>query len=121
MAKLLLNLRHVPEDEANDVLAFLDAHRIAHYQTPPSLFGISAGGIWLKEDADLAQARALMADYQRGRQQRVRAEHEAARRDGTAERFGDLVRTQPWQVAWRIVAIVLLLGLLAVPYLILRA
>ena len=29
MAKMLLNLRHVPEDEADDVRAFLDANRIA--------------------------------------------------------------------------------------------
>ena len=105
MAKLLLNLRHVPEDEADDVCAFLDAHRIDYYLTPPSMFGISAGGIWLRENDDLAQAKRLMADYQRERQQRVRAEHEAARRDGTAETFADLVRMQPWQVAWRIVEI----------------
>ncbi|MBP6798692.1 MAG: hypothetical protein KA124_11395 [Luteimonas sp.] len=121
MAKLLLNLRHVPEDEADDVRGFLDRHRIAHYDTPPGPFGITAGGIWLREDDDLPQARRLMADYQRERQARVRAEHAKAREDGSAETFADLARAQPLQVAVRIVAIVLLLALLALPYFLLRA
>lgn len=121
MAKLLLNLRHVPDDEADDVRAFLEAHRIDYYQTPASVFGISAGGIWVREDSDVPEAKRLMADYQRERQQRVRAEHAAAQRDGTAETFADMVRTQPLQVAWRVAAIVALLAILAVPYLILRA
>jgi hypothetical protein len=122
MAKLLLNLRHVPDDEADDVRAFLDANRIAYYQTPPSVFGISAGGIWLRDDGDLPEAKHLMADYQRQRQARVRAEVAQARADGTAETFADVVRQQPLQVALRLVAIAILLGLLALPaWLILRA
>ncbi|MCW5580772.1 MAG: hypothetical protein KIS72_05490 [Luteimonas sp.] len=121
MAKLLLNLRHVPEDEADDVRGFLDRHRIAHYDTQPGPFGITAGGIWLREDEDLLQARRLMADYQRDRQARVRAEQAKAREEGTADTFADLVRAQPLQVALRIVAIVLLLALLALPYFLLRA
>ena len=47
MATLLLNLRHVPEDEADDVRALLDANGIAWYETQPSRWGISGGGIWL--------------------------------------------------------------------------
>jgi hypothetical protein len=122
MAKLLLNLRHVPDDEADDVRAFLDANRIAYYQTPPSVFGISAGGIWLRDDGDLPEAKRLMADYQRQRQARVRAEVAQARADGTAETFADVVRQQPLQVALRLVAIAILLALLALPaWLILRA
>jgi hypothetical protein len=122
MAKLLLNMRHVPEDEADDVRGFLDANRIEYYQTPPSVFGISAGGIWLRNDGDLPEARRLMADYQRGRQARVRAEVAQAKADGTAETFADVFRRQPMQVVARLLAIVFLLALLALPaWLILRA
>ncbi|MCX7041690.1 MAG: DUF6164 family protein, partial [Gammaproteobacteria bacterium] len=32
MSKLLLNLRNVPDDEADDVRALLDAHGIAYYE-----------------------------------------------------------------------------------------
>ncbi|KLI98179.1 DUF6164 family protein [Luteimonas sp. FCS-9] len=115
MAKLLLNLRYVPEDEAADVRAFLDEARIDWYQTRPSPFGISHGGIWLRDNDDLPRAKALMADYQAGRQARARAAQAEAERDGTAETFADIVRADPLRVVLIVVAIVCLIGLMAVP------
>lgn len=115
MAKLLLNLRNVPDDEAAEVRAFLDAARIAHYDTRPSPFGISHGGIWVRDDDDVAQARRLMADYQRERAQRVRAEHAQAVREGRVETFGDMFRARPLRMLAILVAIALLLGLMALP------
>lgn len=115
MAKMLLNLRHVPEDEADDVRAFLDANRIAWYETRPGLFGISLGAIWVKHDSDIAEAKRLMADYQAARKAKVRAEHEAARRDGTAETFSSLLRERPLWVLVRVLGIILLLALMALP------
>ncbi len=115
MAKLLLNLRYVPEDEAADVRAFLDAAGIDWYQTRPSPFGISQGGIWLRENDDLPRAKALMADYQSERQARARAEQAQAERDGTAETFADIVRADPMRVVLIVVAIIFLIGLMAVP------
>lgn len=115
MAKLLLNLRNVPDEEADEVREFLDANRIAWYETRPGLFGISLGAIWVKHDSDVEQARKLMADYQRERQAKMRAEHETAMRDGTAETFGSLVRERPMWVLVRVVGILLLLALMALP------
>ena len=115
MAKLLLNLRNVPDDEADDVRAFLRAARIDHYETRPGPFGISAGGIWVREDGDVPEARRLMADYQRDRAIRVRADHERAEREGTAETFADIARAQPLRVVLTILAILLLVGLMALP------
>jgi len=115
MAKLLLNLRNVLEDEAADVRAFLEANAIAFYETRPSRWGISHGGIWVENDAEITEAKRLMADYQKRRQARVRAEHEQAVRDGTAETFADVVREQPLRVALTLLAIVFLLGLVALP------
>lgn len=45
--KLLLNLRNVPEDEADVLRALLDAHGIAYYESRPGMWGISAGGIFV--------------------------------------------------------------------------
>ncbi|MDH5832490.1 DUF6164 family protein [Luteimonas kalidii] len=115
MAKLLLNLRHVPDDEADDVRAFLDAARIEHYETRPGPFGISAGGIWVRHDTDVPEAKRRMAEYQRQRAERVRGEHAQAVRDGTAETFADIARANPLRVALIVVAIALLLGLMALP------
>ena len=120
MSKLLLNLRNVLDDEADDVRAMLQAHRIEFYETQPSRWGISHGGIWVSDDGDVVQAKRLMADYQAKRQLRVRAENEAARRDGSAETFAQLLREQPVRVLLTALAIVVLLGLVALPAWLLR-
>src|SRR5690554_7850067 len=83
MAKLLLNLRHVPDDEADEVRALLERNEIAFYETRPSLWGVSAGGIWISRDADMAVAKRLFAEYQERRRATARAEYEAARRAGS--------------------------------------
>ena len=120
MAKLLLNLRNVFEDEVDDVRAMIDAHRIAWYETQPSRSGISYGGIWLSHDSDLVEAKRLMADYQAERQVRVRAERAAAERDGSAETFATIWRDEPMRVVLTGLAILGLLALVALPVLLLR-
>lgn len=115
MAKILLNLRNVPDEEADEVRAFLDEHRIVWYETSPGLFGISLGAIWVKHDEDIDQAKQLMADYQKGRQAKMRAENEAARRDGSAETFASMMRDRPGWVLVRILGIIALLALIALP------
>lgn len=118
MSKLLLNLRGVPDDEADDVRRFLEANGIGYYETPPSRWGTSAGGIWIG-DSDFALAKRLMADYQRERGARARAERAQAERNGTAETFVDVLRTRPLLVALTALGIALVLGLMAIPVLLL--
>jgi hypothetical protein len=121
MSKLLLNLRMVPEDEADDVRAFLEANGIEHYETAPSRWGISFGGIWVKRDEDVAEAKRLMAEYQSRRRDNAREAHAAAQRAGTLETFGDIVRRQPLRVLLTVLAILFLLGLMALlPYYLMR-
>ena len=119
MAKLLLNMRMVPEDEADDVRGFLREHDIAFHETRPSRWGISYGGIWVAEDADYPRARRLMDDYQAGRQARARAERADALRDGSAETFADVVRREPLRVLGMLAGIVVMLALVALPILLL--
>lgn len=117
MAKLLLNLRNVPDDEADEVRAWLKQARIAFYETKPSPWGVSHGGIWLEQDDDLPQAKALMADYQHARGARACADAEQARRDGRAETFVGLLRNRPLYVLGMLLAIVVILGVtLALPW-----
>ncbi len=120
MSKLLLNLRHVPDDEADDVRAFLREAGIAFYETPPSPFGISAGGIWIEDRDRHPQAKALMADYQQRRRERARAEHAQAQRDGTAETFLGLLRRRPLFVLATLAAIVFVASLVLLPFVLLR-
>jgi hypothetical protein len=116
MSKLLLNLRDVPDDEAGDVRAMLDAKRIAYYETPPGFWGISAGGIWVTEDADFAEAKRAFDDYEQQRSARVRAEYAAARREGTAETFIGILRSDPLRVVMTVLGILIVLSLATLPF-----
>lgn len=121
MAKLLLNLRNVPDDEAEEIRAWLRREQLAFYETAPSSWGISHGGIWLEDDAQLPRAKALMADYQAGRGAMARAAAEQARRDGKAESFASQLRARPLYVVGVLVAIVVIVVVtLALPWWLLR-
>ncbi len=120
MSMLLMNLRNVPDDEADDVRAMLDAQGIEFYETRPSIWGISAGGIWVTEDAAFADARRAMDDYQQQRSARARAEYAAAKRAGTAQTFVTLLRAEPARVVLSVLGILLVLGLVALPIILLR-
>ncbi|HET7300235.1 MAG TPA: DUF6164 family protein [Oleiagrimonas sp.] len=119
MSKLLLNLRNIPDDEADDVRAMLDAKRIAFYETRPSPWGISAGGIWVAEDADFADAKRMFDEYERERSLRVRAEYAAARHAGTAETFASMLRDDPLRVVMILLGILLVLGVVTLPFVLL--
>lgn len=98
MAKQLLNLRNVPDDEADDVRGFLDEHGIEYYETPPNRWGITMGGIWVRNDADYPRARALMDDYQSERAERARAELHARQQRGEMETMATVIRDRPVQL-----------------------
>lgn len=121
MPKLLLNLRNVPDDESDEVRALLDDNGIEFYETLPSRWGISHGGIWAARDEDAARAERLLADYQHTRRERARAEHAAAVRAGTAETFATLLRREPLRVLLAVLGILAALALVAlVPVLLWR-
>lgn len=120
MSRLLLNLRNVPDDEADDVRAMLDAKRIAFYETTPGPWGISSGGLWVKEEADFADAKRALDDYEQQRSDRVRAEYAAAKREGTAQTLIGILRSDPMRVALALLGILLALALVALPVILLR-
>ncbi|MBS7455535.1 DUF6164 family protein [Coralloluteibacterium stylophorae] len=120
MAKLLLDLRHVPGDEADDVRVFLDAAGIGYYETRPNRWGITAGGIWIADDGEHPRARELMDAYQATRRERARAEYAAARSEGRLPGLGAQFRDDPLRVVGILAAIAFVAGLAALPYFLLR-
>lgn len=117
MSALLMNLRHVPEDEAAEVRALLDEQGIAFYETPPSMWGISAGGIWLRDDGDREVAKALLADYQRRRYDRQRSAWRQARERGEAPTLGSRLRHSPVRTLAFLIAGLAVLLIALVPFL----
>lgn len=119
VARLLMNLRGVPDDEADEIRALLEEHDIAYYETPPSRWGISAGGIWLRRREDIEPAERLLAEYQRRRVETARAEYHAAGREGLRPSTWAAFRENPLGVIAALLAIALAIGLLALPFLLL--
>ncbi|EAR20922.1 hypothetical protein NB231_04067 [Nitrococcus mobilis Nb-231] len=109
MTTVLMNLRDVPEEEAQEVRELLEKHRILFYETPPSRWGISMGAIWLSDKRQEKEARQLIAQYQRKRRAKIRANHERLKREGSAETLLDNIRNRPFKVLLYLVAAALIL------------
>lgn len=120
MAKLILNLRNVPDDEADEVRALLEQHGIPFHETKPSLWGVSGGGIWLSRSQDAPVATRLMADYQQRRQADARAQYEAAKRAGSAPTTWQAIREDPRRAIVVLLGVAFALALLGLPLLFLR-
>lgn len=109
MSRLLMNLRHVPGDEADEVRALLDRHGIGYYETPPNRWGISMGGIWLQDGDDYPRARELLDAYQAERCERARAAEAERRATGTHDTFAAIIRREPLRVVVYIAIVAVLL------------
>ncbi len=119
MARRLMNLRHVPDDEREDIHALMKANGIACYTTPPGLFGLSAGAIWLKDGDDHARARELMDAYQAERARQARAAWQEARERGEAETVVTTLRQHPLKFAAVVFGSVFVLMVLFAPLVVL--
>lgn len=115
MPRLLLNLRHVPDDEIADVRDMMSRHDIECYDTPPGPLGITAGGIWLKNSDDYGRARALLDEYQKERAERARSEWRAVRARGEAETLVSTIRRNPFKALLVIAGSVFILMVLFAP------
>lgn len=112
----LMNLRHVPDDEAEEIRALFDEHDVPFYETPPSRWGISMGGFWVHDDAEAARARELLETYQNQRYQRQRSAYE---QDLAAGRVGGVwhrLRHKPVTTLAAFVAIVVILAFSLAPF-----
>ncbi len=111
----LMNLRHVPDDEAEDIRALFEKHNVRYYETPPSRWGISMGGFWAHDDDEADRARGLLDQYQAERLQHQRESFEARRERGETG-FWYHFRQRPVSVLAAILAIAAILGLTLLPF-----
>lgn len=113
----LMNLRHVPDDEADDIRELFEAHEVPYYETPPSRWGISMGGFWVHDPDEAARAKALLADYQCERLQRQRSAFERDKQEGRIPGFWQRLRHRPLTVMAACVGIAAILAITLAPYL----
>jgi len=98
MSRLLIKLRHAPDDEIQEIRSLLQEHRIDFYETQAGAWGISAPGIWLNDEQQYDRAKALMDDYQENRFREKRAEYEKLCRVGQHRTFLQNLLENPVQV-----------------------
>ncbi|TBW49812.1 hypothetical protein EZI54_19040 [Marinobacter halodurans] len=117
MPHFLMNLRHVPDDEAEEIRALFEEHGVDYYETPPSRWGISMGGFWTRDGAEAERARALLATYQQSRSDTQRAEYSRRLAAGEVPSFGQRLMRRPLTVLATLLAVALILGLSVAPFL----
>ena len=117
MAKQLMNLRGVPDDEADAVRALLSENGIDYYETPPNRWGLTMGAIWIRDDDAHPHARALLDHYQVERQRAAREAYAERRRRGEAETVLGVVCRHPGRSLFYLGAVALVLFLSIQPFL----
>ncbi len=98
MSKLLIKLRHAPDDEIQEIHSLLQENQIEFYETQSGPWGISAPGIWVNHDHQYDRAKALLDDYQENRFREKHAEYERLRRTGQQRTFLQNMLENPVQV-----------------------
>jgi len=121
MSTLLFRLRNVPDDETDDIRKLLADNAIKFYETSAGNWGISLAGIWLRDKAQLAEAKALIKAYEKDRLARVRSEYDAQVREGKERTMVDVIKENPFRFLIYMAVIALVLTLSIKPFLDLAA
>lgn len=116
---MVFSLRHVPDDEADEIRALLREHAIDFYETPASKWGLGAGALWTRDAEAATRVKPLLAAYQERRAEQARARHAASLRDGTARTFLDVVREEPLRVLFVLLGVAFFVAVCALPWYIL--
>ncbi|PCH63258.1 MAG: hypothetical protein COC09_06425 [Gammaproteobacteria bacterium] len=117
MSVRLLNLRPVPEDEAEEIRQLLTEKGFDFYETPAGRWGISSPGLWLRDQDRLSEAKAALESYQQERCQRVRAEYEELRQSGLHRTWADVIFESPLRLIFYVLVIGFILYLSIIPFL----
>jgi hypothetical protein len=112
----LMNLRHVPDDEADEIRDLFESHDVPYYETPPSRWGISMGGFWVHDAEEAARARLLLNDYQQQRFQIQREAYQKHLANGEAGGVWSMLRKRPVRTLAAAVAILVVAGLSLLPF-----
>jgi len=69
-----MNLRHVPDAEADGVRTMLDELGVDWYELPPTAFGLSAGSIWVRDNDQYPRAKEAFDRFQADYSERARTD-----------------------------------------------
>lgn len=112
----LMNLRHVPDDEADEIRELFEAHEVKYYETPPSRWGISMGGFWVHDVDEAARARRLLGEYQERRLQEQRQLWRENLAEGRVGGFWQRLRSRPISILAACLAIAAVVAFSLAPF-----
>ncbi len=109
MSVLIFRLNGADPEEADEVRQLLEHHQLDFYETSAGRWGISVAALWLQDETRADEARALLDQYARERQLKVRQQYQQARDRGQHHSLWQRALDTPV----RTVAILLLVGVIA--------
>lgn len=95
MAKLVFRLNHVPDREADAIRKLLSDHNFDYYETHAGRWGFSVAALWLKNNDDFDEARAIIDEFQEMYTQESRDLYETEKRAGRIPTFWQLLASNP--------------------------
>lgn len=116
MARLLFKLAQVPDDEAQEIRALLNEHKIIYYETDAGFFRVGLDAIWLADGAQEEQARELIREYQAQRALRQQQNYAQLVEAGQAPGMWQYFCTQPLRFMALLITIVFVAGLTLLPF-----
>jgi len=116
MAAKLFKLRHVPDDEAEDIRQLLSEDEITFYETEAGGWGISVPAIWLHDETELDRANALIASYQEQRAEKARAQYQLEKEQGLQPTVLDKIKQNPAQFVLLVIAALFVLYVSLSPF-----
>jgi len=117
MAKLIFKLNSVSCDESDDVKNLLTENKIEFYESPAGNWAISMHALWLNDEAQYAQAKQLIDEYQIKRSERIRLETQQKIDQGEHETFIQRIFDKPVQFFIALAIIILILYFSIMPFL----
>ena len=116
MSVLLFKLRHVPEDEADEIRELLESNNIDFYETSAGNWGISTAAIWLKNKDDLEKAKSLIDIYQHDRGINQREAYDLLKNSGQHKTILDSFKENPARFIAYVIFILVLLYFSTKPF-----
>jgi flagellin-like protein len=117
MSILLFKMRHVEEDEADEIRALLDAQEIPYYETNNGRWGLGYAAIWLHDETYLEQGKRLIADYQQQRYAHARANYQALVAAGKQPTWWSKIKASPIEALLVLLAMVIVAIFTLAPFL----
>ncbi len=111
MSKLLFSLRGVPEDEAIEIRALLNASELEYYETSSGNWGVSMPALWVVNNENFEEAQSLLNEYHQSRALSQRKLYEQLKKEGKHQGVKDVFLLKPFRFMVYIAGMVFILYL----------